>query len=143
MRDLRNPLAPTFGNKEDRIKKRIKKKDEKLKKLTPKSGGNNKPKGKANTPKFSVVNTIQSQASKQKKCKTTTGSCAKGNLRSYKSKVSKGAPFKKKGSTKTVNLPKAVVKRKKLQKDIDNLNAKLNKSKKGSPTKKYANPRFL
>jgi len=124
--------------KEDRIKRRIKKKEDKIKSLTPKSGSNNKP--KTNTPSFSLVNTIQSQAAKQKNCKTTTGSCAKGNLRAYKSEVSKGAPFRKKGSTKTVG---TLQKRKKLQKNIDKLKAKLNKSKKGSPTKKHANPRFL
>ena len=56
MRDLRNPLAPTFGNKEDRIKKRIKKKEEKKKKLTPTAGGNNKSKSNANAPTFSLVN---------------------------------------------------------------------------------------
>tara|TARA_R110001592_G_scaffold15116_10_gene66478 strand:+ start:2117 stop:2539 length:423 start_codon:yes stop_codon:yes gene_type:complete len=140
MRDLSNPLAPTFPTKEDRIRKKIKKKEEKKKKLTPKSGGNNKPKGKANTPNFSLVNTIQSQASKQKKCKTTTGSCAKGNKKAYKTQVKKGTPFRRKGSTKTVGTLKQ---RKKLQKDIDKLNVKLNKSKKGSPTKKHSNPRFL
>jgi hypothetical protein len=120
--------------KEDRIKKRIKRKETKLKSLTPKSGSNNNP--KTNTPSFSLVNTIQSQGAKQKKCKTTTGSCAKGNLRAYKSEVSKGTPFRKKGSTKTVG---TLRKRKRIQKKIDKLKSKV----KGSPTKKYANPRFL
>ena len=140
MRDLSKPLAPTFPTKEDRIKKRIKKKEEKKKKLTPTAGGNNKPNGKANTPNFSLVNTIQAQGAKQKKCKSTTGSCANQNLKAYPSVTKKGSPFRKKGSTKTVGTLK---KRKKIQKKIDKLNVKLNKSKKGSPTKKHSNPRFL
>ena len=138
MRDLSNPLAPTFPTKEDRIRKKIKKKEEKKKKLTPKSGGNNKPKGKANTPNFSLVN--KSVVNCSNKSNGLKGSCAKGNLKAKKSTVSKGSPFRKKGSTKTVGTLK---KRKKLQKDIDKLNVKLNKSKKGSPTKKHSNPRFL
>ena len=138
MRDLSNPLAPTFPTKEDRIRKKIKKKEEKKKKLTPKSGGNNKPKGKANTPNFSLVN--KSVVNCSNKSNGLKGSCAKGNLKAKKSTVSKGSPFGKKGKTKTVGTLK---KRKKLQKDIDKLNVKLNKSKKGSPTKKHSNPRFL
>ena len=138
MRDLRNPLAPTFGNKEDRIKKRIKKKEEKKKKLTPTAGGNNKSKSNANAPTFSLVN--KSVVNCSNKSKGLKGSCPKGNLKAKKSTVSKGSPFRKKGSTKTVGTLK---KRKKLQKDIDKLNVKLNKSKVGSPTKKYANPRYL
>ena len=139
MRDLRNPLAPSiFKGKEDRINKKIKRKEDKLKKLTPTAGGNNKSKSNANAPTFSLVN--KSVVNCSNKSNGLKGSCAKGNLKAKKSTVSKGSPIGKKGKTKTVGTLK---KRKKLQKDIDKLNVKLNKSKKGSPTKKHSNPRFL
>tara|TARA_R110002050_G_scaffold81185_1_gene173561 strand:+ start:1054 stop:1434 length:381 start_codon:yes stop_codon:yes gene_type:complete len=124
--------------KEDRLKRRIKKKEDKIKSLTPKAGGNNKPQGRAVTPTFSVVN--KSAVNCSNKSNGLKGSCDKGNLKAKKSTVSKGSPFRKKGTTKTVG---SLKKRKKLQEDIDNLKGKLSKSKKGSPTKKHANPRYL
>tara|TARA_R110000782_G_C14552640_1_gene385187 strand:+ start:135 stop:515 length:381 start_codon:yes stop_codon:yes gene_type:complete len=124
--------------KEDRLKRRIKKKEDKIKGLTPKAGGNNKPQGRAVTPTFSVVN--KSAVNCSNKSNGLKGSCDNGNLKAKKSTVSKGSPFRKKGTTKTAG---TLQKRKRIQKKVDNLKDKLSKSKKGSPTKKHANPRYL
>jgi len=126
--------------KEDRIKKRIKRKETKLKSLTPKASG-----GKSSTSSmFTVTNKLPKKGNQGKpncgKGSGTKGNCPDGNLRAKKSKVAKGKKFSTKGSTNTVG---TLQKRKKIQEDIDKLKGKLSKSKKGSPTKKYANPRFL
>ena len=126
--------------KEDRLKRRIKKKEDKIKILTPKAGNNNKPKGRAVTPTFSVVNTSAVKGNTGRTKVDGCGSAAQKRGSTSCSKSSKGNKFSTKGTTKTAG---TLQKRKKIQKKVDNLKDKLSKSKKGSPTKKHANPRFL
>ena len=126
--------------KEDRLKRRIKKKEDKIKILTPKAGNNNKPKGRAVTPTFSVVNTSAVKGNTGRTKVDGCGSAAQQRGSKNCSKSATGKKFSTKGTTKTVG---SLKKRKKLQEDIDNLKGKLSKSKKGSPTKKHANPRYL
>jgi len=116
--------------KEDRIKKRIKKKETKLKSLTPKAGG-----GKSSTSSMFTVTNV-SKGNKGRTKVDACGSAAQKRGSKNCSKVAKGKKFSTKGSTNTVgNLRK----RKRIQNKIDKLKSKV----KGSPTKKYANPRFL
>jgi len=120
--------------KEDRIKKRIKRKETKLKSLTPKASG-----GKSSTSSMFTVTNV-SKGNKGRAKVDACGSAAQKRGSKNCSKIAKGKNFSTKGSTNTVG---TLQKRKKIQEDIDKLKGKLSKSKKGSPTKKYANPRFL
>ena len=125
--------------KEDRIKRRIKKKEDKIKILTPKAG-NNKPKGRAVTPTFSVVNKSAVKGNTGRTKVDGCGSAAQQRGSKNCSKSATGKKFSTKGTTKTAG---TLQKRKRIQKKVDNLKDKLSKSKKGSPTKKHANPRYL
>jgi|TARA_R110002095_G_scaffold192875_1_gene170856 hypothetical protein len=125
--------------KEDRLKRRIKKKEDKIKSLTPKAG-NNKPKGRAVTPTFSVVNKSAVKGNTGRTKVDGCGSAAQQRGSKNCSKSATGKKFSTKGTTKTAG---TLQKRKRIQKKVDNLKDKLSKSKKGSPTKKHANPRYL
>ena len=138
MRDLSNPLSPSIFKGEGR-KRRQARRTSKIASNTAKMEANkNKTKTVGKNTGFSVVNTSAVNCSN--KNNGLKGSCDKGNLKAKKSTVSKGSPFRKKGTTKTAG---TLQKRKRIQKKVDNLKDKLSKSKKGSPTKKHANPRFL
>ena len=144
MRDLSNPLAPSIFKGEGR-KRRQAKRTAKIASNKEKMEANkNKTKTVSKNTGFSVVNESVVKGFQGKpncgKGSGTKGSCDNGNLRAKKSTVSKGSPFRKKGTTKTAG---TLQKRKRIQKKVDNLKDKLSKSKKGSPTKKHANPRYL
>lgn len=121
--------------KEDRIKRRIKKKEDKIKSLTPNKSGR-----KSSTSSMFTVTNAPKKGNQGKGTGHACDSAAQRRGSKNCSKRAKGKEFSTKGSTKTVG---TLQKRKKLKKDIDKLKGKLSKSKKGSPTKKYANPRFL
>ena len=118
--------------KEDRIKRRIKKKEEKIKGLTPKSS--------TVSAGFSLGNPSAVKGNTGRTKVDGCGSAAQQRGSKNCSKSATGKKFSTKGTTKTVG---SLKKRKKIQEDIDKLKGKLSKSKKGSPTKKHANPRFL
>jgi hypothetical protein len=114
--------------KEDRIKRRIKKKEAKIKELKPKA-----------TPSASTFSVVNKSAVKGNTGRTKVdgcGSAAQQRGSTSCSKSSKGKKFSTKGTTKTVG---TLQKRKRIQKKVDKLKSKST----ASPTKKHSNPRYL
>jgi|TARA_R110000751_G_scaffold284033_1_gene387593 hypothetical protein len=112
--------------KEDRIKRRIKKKEAKIKELKPKSTSS----------AFSVVNKSAVKGNTGRTKVDGCGSAAQQRGSTSCSKSSKGKKFSTKGTTKTVG---TLQKRKRIQKKVDKLKSKST----ASPTKKHSNPRYL
>ena len=140
MRDLSNPLAPSIFKGEGR-KRRQAKRTAKIASNKEKMEANkNKTKTVSKNTGFSVVNKSAVKGNTGRTKVDACGSAAQQRGSTSCSKSSKGNKFSTKGTTKTAG---TLQKRKRIQKKVDNLKDKLSKSKKGSPTKKYANPRYL